>query len=182
MTANLRRIGILSGMVIGSLVLVCSDGLAKEKASQDSDKDGITDIEEAREYRTDSQLWDTDTDGLSDGDEIMNQLTNPLLSDSDGDGYLDGVEVRHSSDPLNGLDTPGAAVGDLDGDGLSNQEEADLGTDPQRIDSDFDGLSDEKEVNHYFTNPLSVDSDGDTYWDGEEVKMGKDPGDAEDHP
>ena len=34
-------------------------------ADRDSDGDGISDVEEAKIYRTDSQLVDTDTDGLA---------------------------------------------------------------------------------------------------------------------
>ena len=51
--------------------------------------------------------------------------------------------------------------GDLDGDGLSNLEEAQVGTDPKDSDSDDDGLSDGREVNELGTNPLSDDTDGD---------------------
>jgi len=66
---------------------------------RDSDGDGLSDLDEARVYRTDSQLADTDTDGLPDGLEIERYWTDPLAADSDGDGYLDGVEVRLNTDP-----------------------------------------------------------------------------------
>ncbi len=58
---------------------------------------------------------------------------------------------------------------DPDGDGLTNDEEKKLGTDPHKADTDGDGLSDGDEVNRYHTNPLSVDSDGDGLSDGDEV-------------
>lgn len=150
---------------------------------QDSDNDGLPDIDEARLYHTDSQRADTDTDGLSDADEINIFFSNPLQRDSDADGYYDGIEVRHQSDPTDADSVPSPDIQDLDGDGLSNREEKNsLGSDPQLVDSDFDGISDDKEVNEYFTNPLSVDTDGDSFWDGEEVAAGTDPGDAGDHP
>jgi len=152
-------------------------------AETDSDGDGLSDIEEATLYRTDSQRADTDADGVNDGDEINIYFTNPLQRDSDGDGYLDGVEVRNHSDPTDGGSVPSANVKDLDGDGLSNLEEKNsIGSDPQLVDSDFDGLRDNEEVEVYFTNPTSVDTDGDSFWDGEEVKAGTDPSDADSHP
>lgn len=43
------------------------------------------------------------------------------------------------------------------------------------LDSDNDGLSDSDEVNKYHTDPNKVDTDGDTYPDGQEVKMGYNP-------
>ena len=58
-----------------------------------------------------------------------------------------------------GTDT--AATGDLDrdGDGLTDAEEADLGTDPDAVDTDADGYS-----------------------DGDEANAGTDPTDDADHP
>lgn len=43
---------------------------------------------------------------------------------------------------------------DSDGDGLSDEKEAMLGTDPNKVDTDGDGLSDGDEVLVYDTNPL----------------------------
>jgi hypothetical protein len=64
---------------------------------------------------------------------------------------------------------------DSDGDGLSDQRELQLGTDPHNPDTDGDGLSDGDEVLKYHTNPLLKDTDGDGYPDGEEVKNGYNP-------
>ncbi len=58
---------------------------------------------------------------------------------------------------------------DPDGDGLTNREEKQLGTDKKNPDSDGDGLMDGAEVLTHKTNPLSADSDGDALKDGEEV-------------
>lgn len=145
----------------------------------DSDGDGLTDLEEARIYKTDPQLADTDTDGLADGLEVDEYWTLPLIVDTDGDTFLDGVEVRLDTDPTDNesFPVPGTAgFDDLDGDGISNREERELGSDPQRIDSDFDGVGDFAEIRTYFTSPTLVDSDGDGAWDGEEVAAGTDPG------
>ena len=58
---------------------------------------------------------------------------------------------------------------DTDNDGLTNNEEAELGTDPRTADTDGDGLTDGDEMKHYNTSPLKADSDGDGLGDGEEV-------------
>lgn len=64
---------------------------------------------------------------------------------------------------------------DSDSDGLTDDEEAVLGTNPNIIDSDNDGLSDYEEVKIYQTNPLAVDTDGDGFPDGTEVRGGYNP-------
>lgn len=64
---------------------------------------------------------------------------------------------------------------DTDKDGLTDEEEATLGTSPRSSDTDRDELYDYEEVNVYHTNPLSKDSDGDSYEDGVEITGGYDP-------
>lgn len=59
---------------------------------------------------------------------------------------------------------------DSDGDGLLNEEEEKLGTDPQNPDTDNDGLTDGEEVEEYGTSPVEFDTDSDGLGDGEEVK------------
>ena len=68
-------------------------------------------------------------------------------------------------------------VRDGDGDGLSDMQEADLGTDPSKPDTDGDGLSDLEEVN-LETDPLVMDTDEDGYTDFEENHAGSDPIDS----
>lgn len=64
---------------------------------------------------------------------------------------------------------------DSDQDGLSDAEEAALGTSVSSQDTDEDGLFDREEVEVYKTNPLDSDTDGDTYQDGAEVSGGYNP-------
>ncbi|KKT34664.1 MAG: hypothetical protein UW24_C0024G0009 [Parcubacteria group bacterium GW2011_GWA2_44_12] len=64
---------------------------------------------------------------------------------------------------------------DTDTDGLTDEEELSLGTNPRVPDTDFDGLGDFEEVKIYHTNPALKDTDGDSYLDGNEVKDGFDP-------
>lgn len=73
----------------------------------------------------------------------------------------------------------GGAGLDRDGDGLTDEEEGNLGTDPDNPDSDGDGLSDGDEVD-LGTDPLDPDSDGDGIPDGDEVAIGTDPLDPTD--
>ncbi|MGC4107722.1 MAG: hypothetical protein QM753_15480 [Thermomicrobiales bacterium] len=69
---------------------------------------------------------------------------------------------------------PATAI-DTDGDGLSDAEEARLGTDPTNPDTDADGINDGNEVNVFKTDPLNLDTDGDTLYDGGELIYGTDP-------
>ncbi|MDX1664783.1 MAG: protein kinase [Candidatus Promineifilaceae bacterium] len=64
--------------------------------------------------------------------------------------------------------TPG---GDLDDDGLSDDQELLLGTDLRDPDSDDDGLRDGPEVLDFGCNPLERDTDGDFLNDWEEVNI-----------
>ena len=70
---------------------------------------------------------------------------------------------------------------DSDGDGLSDAEESQLGTNPHNPDTDSDGLSDYYEANNG-TNPLLYDSDGDGYSDGYEVSANTNPVDENEMP
>ncbi len=56
---------------------------------------------------------------------------------------------------------------DADDDGLTDEREAELGTDPQSADTDGDGISDKAEVEGP-TDPVKSDTDGDGIPDGEE--------------
>ena len=88
--------------------------------------------------------------------------------------FAQGCDINISED----CDTTDAPVEntsqDADGDGLTNEFEVSIGTDPLEADSDGDGLSDGDEV-VLGTDPLEADSDGDGISDGEEVDSGQDP-------
>ncbi len=58
---------------------------------------------------------------------------------------------------------------DIDGDGLSNDDEAGYGTNPYDQDTDGDGLSDWYEIIQLKSNPFRSDSDSDGLTDFEEV-------------
>jgi hypothetical protein len=150
--------------------------------SNDDDGDGIEDEDVAG--------WDTDGDGMPDGWEAANGLNATSASnadgpngDPDGDGlnnlleYVnptwdsmcganpcfrngpDGAvtETTTPCDPLQGCLTFTAEV-----DGITS-------TNPQRADSDNDGLNDSYEALTLLTDPTSPDTDNDGINDGVEV-------------
>ncbi len=166
----------------------------------DSDDDGLSDGDEINVWSTDPNDADTDADGLDDGREALDVGTDPLRPDSDLDGLtdleeiegvdgvegtgdetdpndadtddggvIDGVEVDRGGDPLDPSDDVPSNI-DTDGDGLTDEEEGTLGTDPNNPDTDGDGLGDGEEVRDYSTDPLNPDSDDDGLEDGQEVE------------
>ena len=72
--------------------------------------------------------------------------------DIDKDGLVDEWEIAHF-----GNLTSQSGSDDFDGDGLSNAQEQNLGTDPLLIDTDGDGISDLVEV-QAGSDPLDIDS------------------------
>lgn len=82
---------------------------------------------------------------------------------------LEEAEAFEDATPV-GLDT--------DWDGLTDREEAALGTDPHDPDTDDDELSDGDEV-RYGTDPHDPDADDDGLSDGDEVRFGADPHDPD---
>lgn len=64
---------------------------------------------------------------------------------------------------------------DKDGDGLSDSEEAEIGTDPLNPDTDGDGLSDYEELKIHKTDPLKTDTDDDRLSDSEELAKKTNP-------
>lgn len=145
--------------------------------SRDSDGDGLTDAEELA-LGTHPFRYDTDFDGLSDYDEVRVYGTDPLNPDTDGDGMPDGWEVANGLDPTSATGINGA-LGDQDGDGLTNEQELALGTRADVADTDGDGMPDGYEVEHGFDplNPADAaqDWDGDGLTNLEEFILGTDP-------
>ncbi|TVZ09508.1 CHU domain-containing protein [Cellulophaga sp. RHA_52] len=122
--------------------------------TSDCDNDGLTNAEEAT-IGTDPFNPDSDNDGLLDGDEVT-LGTDPNNPDTDGDSILDGQEVTDNTNPLDDCDSNGGTpldASDCDMDGLTNAQEAALGTDPFNPDTDGDLILDGKEVDDE-TDPL----------------------------
>lgn len=96
----------------------------------------------------------------------------PAAGFSGGDAFTysvtDGAELATANVTVT---VSGAPTVDSDGDGLTDDQERAIGTDPNDADTDDDGLDDGAEVNTVHTNPLNADSDGDTLSDGDEVAL-----------
>jgi hypothetical protein len=112
----------------------------------DTDGDGLSDVLENTQYGTDPDDPDTDKDGMSDGWEVdhgLNPLDNgeseDLLQDP-GEADTDDANIANETDSW--PDPSQGPNGDPDRDGLINKIEEELGTDPQRSDTDNDGLND----------------------------------------
>ena len=108
---------------------------------------------------------------LEAGNEQTRQAIAQATSDAFGTATAEAWATATAEQAL--------LLGDDDEDGLTQAEEAEIGTDPNNPDSDGDGLKDGEEVNLYNSNPLEQDTDGDGRDDGEEVDAGSDPAVAE---
>ncbi|MGC6580893.1 MAG: LamG-like jellyroll fold domain-containing protein [Akkermansiaceae bacterium] len=89
--------------------------------------------------------------------------------DTDGDGLSDEYETTNGLDPL-----VSDSGNDEDMDDLTNLQEFQIGTMPNKADTDEDGANDGAEVNAG-SNPFVQDTDGDEILDGEELENGSDP-------
>ena len=101
--------------------------------------------------------WASDNEDISviDAKHLRSFENDPL--DLDDDDLPDSWENR------NGLDSTSAenrmsAYGDIDNDGLSNDEERSLNTNPILADTDGDSVDDGYEVHELFTDPLKKES------------------------
>ncbi|WP_433932680.1 DUF3344 domain-containing protein [Sorangium cellulosum] len=167
--------------------------------SADSDEDGLINALDP----------DSDNDGLYDGTELGSlcdnpateisaghcrvdgdggaTTTDPLDADSDDGGVpdgqedvdLDGVVDEGETDPNDGDDDVPPV--DTDGDGLSDDLEETIGSDPNDADTDDDGALDGQEPNPAddtdgdgLINVRDVDSDNDGLFDGTELGLGCD--------
>jgi cysteine-rich repeat protein len=159
--------GLLDGDEIAALSDSDGDGILNVN-DPDSDNDGLPD---GLEVGVQQAHIDTD---LSQGHFIIDldpsTTTSPITSDSDYGGILDGDEDLNRNGRVDeGERNPNIqADDDRDGDGLTDRQENEIGSDPLSSDSDGDGLSDSDEV-AYQGNPIDVDSDDDGWLDGEEI-------------
>ncbi|MFK8013982.1 MAG: hypothetical protein AB8G17_00905, partial [Gammaproteobacteria bacterium] len=171
--------------------VVDTDGDGLDDGVEDANQDGATvnaigDSNSSGSGETDPSDPDTDGDGLTDGDEAngtgpqaLSGATDPLDTDTDDGGVQDGTEVlRDGTNPTasNAADDAGP---DSDNDGITDADEATLGTDPNDADTDDDGLSDGEEIGFDGergfddSDPLDADSDDDGLNDGRE-RLGAD--------
>jgi uncharacterized repeat protein (TIGR01451 family)/MYXO-CTERM domain-containing protein len=160
----------------------------------DSDGDGLINVLDA----------DSDNDGLWDGTELgldcsdpatdasKNRCipdadkgmttTSPIDPDTDDGGVSDGSEDTNKNGSIDTGEgdpndpTDDTNIEDTDGDGLSDDFETQIGSDPKDADSDDDGVTDGQEANPAedtdgdgSINVLDPDSDNDGLFDGTEL-------------
>jgi len=160
----------------------------------DTDHDDLTDYEEIRGQTnppfafpfnpTNPLDHDTDNDYILDGPEVHYVCTDITYAalDNDGDSLID-------EDPVDGIDN--------DGDGLIDEDGVDFDIwhvsvlDPTNRDSDSDGFIDGLDDDPCNSELIPVlqpvqieplDSDGDGFADDDELVVGTNPHDPEDHP
>ena len=129
---------------------------------------------------------DEDCDGAVDGaDPSVDPASYTVYyADADGDGYGDPSVTVGACDPVAGASAEGTDCDDTDEDVFPGATERENGHDDncdgraEFVDSDDDGLSDDDEVT-IGTDPAQADSDGDGLWDGDEVPDPSAPPDAD---
>jgi hypothetical protein len=144
--------------------------------------DGLTDV------ISDPTAPDSDNDGLKDGEEYNGVLTynssHPCMKDSDGDALQDANDPCPLNPDTSCVQSDAAAGADTDADGLSDDREMALGTDPRNKDTDGDGVFDgEEDANHNGiyepwlgeSDAKLADTDADGLTDGFERRLGTDP-------
>ena len=141
----------------------------------DTDNDGLTDIEEAYYgldgYITDITNSDTDGDSITDYNEVFEFNTSPVNADTDGDNHTDyysfqenkttGFRENQTGDafPLDSLEW-----NDTDGDGVGDNSDVFPLDFNETLDSDGDSLGDNFEL-YIGTDPNSDDTDSDNVSD-----------------
>jgi hypothetical protein len=168
------------GVTDGSELATDSDGDGDIDAlDTDSDNDGLLD---GTELGLDCSNPDSDPAVCVPDADGGATTTDPLNEDTDGGTVNDGDEdANHNGQIDDGETDPNLAaddvpVADSDGDGLTDDLEAALGSDPLDADSDDDGVLDGQEGSAGSdtdgdgkVNVLDPDSDGDGILDGTEM-------------
>ena len=175
----------------GALDGLDSDGDGDSNcASDDDDGDGLID--------EDPDGWDTDGDGMDDGWEHANGLDptsasgdNGSNGDPDNDGLVNiyeyvnpgwdsqcgGVDCFQPGPDAGATEThspcnPVAMVGPGNCATITAEVDSITQTDPQRADTDRDGVNDGDEALGNLTDPTAQDTDGDGISDGIEINSG----------
>ncbi len=118
---------------------------------------------------------DIDNDRLTNAQEAAGcnstGATEATLQDTDGDHFIDGYECLVSTNPNDKNSRPlnPAPALDPDSDRIPSTLETLIGSNPNVVDTDGDGLNDGMEVRNWGLDPTRADSDGDSCGDRHEA-------------
>ena len=147
--------------LVGELIAPDGDGTASPAGTNfDGTDDWHLDLKIA---------WST----ITSSEPTFSETTDFSILAVTGEGYIESeynVDIA-GFDDSSGFGTVADGLSDTigwdsDGDGLSNAEEINAGTDPYDADTDDDGLGDLEEYNSPSLNPLACDNDADGLSDG----------------
>ncbi|HFI0802913.1 TPA: Rib/alpha-like domain-containing protein [Streptococcus suis] len=139
-------------------------------------------LTEPVEVKNPDKLTDAEKEAVKKAVEASNDLPAGTTVSVANDGTVTVTYPDNSTDTIKPKDAVTQFV-DTDGDGISDRQETENGTDPSKVDSDNDGFSDKEEVERG-TDPTKADSkpassetdtDGDGISNEDEVARGTDP-------
>ncbi|MGQ7502912.1 Rib/alpha-like domain-containing protein [Streptococcus suis] len=139
-------------------------------------------LTEPVEVKNPDKLTDAEKEAVKKAVEDSNDLPAGTTVSVANDGTVTVTYPDNSTDTIKPKDAVTQFV-DTDGDGISDRQETENGTDPSKVDSDNDGFSDKEEVERG-TDPTKADSkpassetdtDGDGISNEDEVARGTDP-------
>lgn len=146
----------------------CDDDIDGDGFTQDQEAEGESDPRNATSVPSDS-----DGDGVYDNRDAFPDDANET-ADADNDGVGDNADACDGFDDSQDLDEDGIPDGcddDLDGDGFSNLNETDQGTDPGNatsfpmFDADGDSVYDHEDNCPSVSNENQANLDGDEFGD-----------------
>ncbi|MFM0794654.1 Rib/alpha-like domain-containing protein, partial [Streptococcus suis] len=139
-------------------------------------------LTEPVEVKNPDKLTDAEKEAVKKAVEDSNDLPAGTTVSVANDGTVTVTYPDNSTDTIKPKDAVTQFV-DTDGDGISDRQETENGTDPSKVDSDNDGFSDKEEVERG-TDPTKADSkpassetdtDGDGISNEDEATRGTDP-------
>ncbi|MDP2736200.1 MAG: hypothetical protein Q8O59_00225 [bacterium] len=143
----LKNKGLIAGLIFGGLIIVIGGGYLGLRLMVKDTAPVNTEVNNNQIAPEVPAVPEVMAPAVEEVDDVVNQPIQPTIAQSV----------------------------DSDLDGLTDEEEAVLGTNSNSPDTDQDGLTDREEVKVYNTDPLKADTDGDGYQDGEEVRNGFNP-------
>ncbi|HEM3582289.1 TPA: FIVAR domain-containing protein, partial [Streptococcus suis] len=155
---------------------------ASTPAGQDSAGRLNPSLAEPVEVKNPDKLTDAEKEAVKKAVEDSNDLPAGTTVSVANDGTVTVTYPDNSTDTIKPKDAVTQFV-DTDGDGISDRQETENGTDPSKVDSDNDGFSDKEEVERG-TDPTKADSkpassetdtDGDGISNEDEATRGTDP-------